>query len=82
MVKINCTFPENLHIYQSVSLAELEKKVENLSPGELEAFTRWLDSYAAKKWDAQFERDVVAGKLDELGKKADLAFESGLCSEL
>ncbi|MCH2155320.1 MAG: hypothetical protein MK080_04910 [Opitutales bacterium] len=65
-----------------MSLAELEKKVENLSPGELEAFTRWLDSYAAKKWDAQFERDVVAGKLDELGKKADLAFESGLCSEL
>jgi len=65
-----------------MSLAELEKEVENLSSGEFEAFTRWLDTYAAKKWDAQFEQDVAEGKLDELGKKADLAFESGLCTEL
>ena len=65
-----------------MSLAELEKEVKKLSSGEFEAFTRWLDSYVAQKWDAQFERDVTDGKLDALGDKADRAFESGLCTEL
>ena len=65
-----------------MSLTELEKEVENLSPGEFEAFTRWLDDFTARRWDEQLEQDAASGKLDELGKKADDAFESGLCSEL
>ena len=65
-----------------MSLAELEKEVENLDPIDFEAFTKWIDIYAEKRWDAQFERDVAEGKLDKLGKKADLAFESGQCTEL
>ena len=66
----------------TMNLTVLEKEVENLNFSELEAFTHWLDDYAAKRWDDQFEQDVASGKLDELGKKADLAFESGLCTEL
>ena len=65
-----------------MSLAELEKEVKNLSSGDFEAFTKWIDAYSAKRWDAQFEQDVAEGKLDHLGKKADLAFESGQCTEL
>jgi hypothetical protein len=65
-----------------MSLAKLEKEVENLDSSDFEAFTRWLDAYAAKRWDAQFEQDVADGKLDKLGKKADLAFDAGQCSEL
>jgi hypothetical protein len=65
-----------------MSLAELEKEVRSLSPAEFSAFTRWLDEYATRRWDEQFERDVAAGKLDPLGKKADAAFEAGECSEL
>jgi hypothetical protein len=65
-----------------MSLTELEKEVQSLSPGEFSAFTRWLDEYAAQKWDEQFEQDVAAGKLDKLGNKADVAFESGKCTEL
>ena len=65
-----------------MSLAELEKEVLKLSPGELSAFARWLDEYAAAAWDVQFERDVAAGKLDRLGAKADEDFEAGRCSEL
>jgi hypothetical protein len=59
-----------------MSLAELEKEVESLDSSDFEAFTRWLDNYSAKRWDAQFEQDVAEGKLDTLGKKADLAFKS------
>ncbi|MEM6823260.1 MAG: hypothetical protein AAF558_15125 [Verrucomicrobiota bacterium] len=65
-----------------MSLAELEKEVENLDSADFEAFTRWLDAYAAKRWDEQFEQDVASGRLNKLGKKADLAFESDQCTEL
>lgn len=65
-----------------MSLAELEKEVQKLPPGELAAFTRWFEEYAASQWDQQFERDVATGKLNKLGQKADAVFEAGQCSEL
>lgn len=65
-----------------MSLAELEKEVQKLPPGELATFTRWFEEYAANQWDNQFERDVAAGKLDQLGRKADAVFEAGQCTEL
>lgn len=65
-----------------MSLAELEKEVQMLPPGEFAAFTRWFEEYTANLWDKQFERDVAAGKLDQLGRKADAAFQAGQCTEL
>jgi len=65
-----------------MSLAELEQEVDQLTPAEFNAFTRWMDEYAARKWDAQFEKDVSTGKLDALGRKADKEFEAGKCTEL
>jgi hypothetical protein len=65
-----------------MSLAELEKEVKNLTPGELSSFIRWLDDYTSAQWDTQFKQDASAGKLDHLGEKADRAFEAGQCSEL
>ena len=65
-----------------MSLAELEKEVQKLPPGELAAFTRWFEEYAATQWDCQIERDAAAGKLDKLGQKADTVFEAGQCTEL
>ena len=65
-----------------MSLAELEKEVRGLSAGDLSAFTRWLEEYALRRWDEQFEKDVAAGKLDKLGKIADASFAAGECSEL
>lgn len=65
-----------------MSLAELEQKVTKLSPGEFSAFTRWLNDYAARAWDGQFERDATAGKLNRLAEQADKDFEAGHCTEL
>ncbi|MDR1282520.1 MAG: hypothetical protein LBK99_17120 [Opitutaceae bacterium] len=65
-----------------MSLLELEKEVQRLSPAELDAFTRWLDEYTANQWDTQFEADVLSGKLERLGHKADAGFEAGTCHEL
>ena len=65
-----------------MSLAELEKEVQRLPPGELAAFMRWFEEFAADQWDGQFKRDAAAGKLDKLGRKADAVFEAGECTEL
>ena len=65
-----------------MSLSELESEVQKLSDAELDAFTRWLDEFAATRWDAQIEQDVAQGRLDALLAKADAAFESGRCQEL
>lgn len=65
-----------------MSLAELEKEVQKLPPGELAASTRWFEEFAASQWDHQIARDVTAGKLDKLGRKADAVFEAGQCTEL
>ena len=65
-----------------MSLAQLEKEVRGLSPEELSAFTRWLEEYAAQRWDEQLERNVAEGKLNQLGRAADAAFKAGQCTEL
>lgn len=65
-----------------MSLAELEKEVKKLPPGELAAFTRWFEEFSASQWDQQFERDAATGKLNKLGQKADAVFEAGQCTEL
>lgn len=65
-----------------MSLTELESEVQKLSPAELGAFTRWLDEFAASRWNTQLEQDVASGKLSTLLAKADADFESGKCREL
>lgn len=65
-----------------MSLAELEKEVQNLSPEELRAFVQWMEQFTARQWDEQFARDVTAGKLEQAGRKADAAFNAGQCTEL
>ena len=65
-----------------MSLAELEQKVQELSPGEFSAFTRWLDEFTATQWDAQIEQDVSSGKFDKILAKVDAEFESGKCKAL
>ena len=36
----------------------------------------------ADAWDKQFEKDVKAGRLDHLGKKAREDFRAGRCTDL
>ncbi len=65
-----------------MSLAELEKEVQNLSPEELRTFVQWMEEYTARQWDEQFARDVTGGKLEKAGRKADTAFDARRCTEL
>lgn len=51
-------------------LERIENDVESLSEEDLAAFRKWFQSYDAAIWDQQLERDVNAGKLDELRNEA------------
>ena len=65
-----------------MSVEELELVVSSLTADELALFARWFDEFRAEQWDRQIESDVLAGKLDAAGKRADDDFESGRCTPL
>ena len=48
----------------------LEQQVKKLTPEELAEFRDWFFDYEWETWDRQLERDVKAGKLDDLARKA------------
>jgi hypothetical protein len=62
-----------------VSLQELETAVTQLPAEELAAFARWFEAYLADAWDRRIEKDIMAGRLDEAGRRADADFEAGRC---
>ena len=53
-----------------------------LAPAELAAFAAWFEEFVAQAWDKQLEKDVAAGKLDHLARKADDDFQQGRCTPL
>jgi hypothetical protein len=65
-----------------MSVEELQSAVAHLPPEELERFSRWFGEYLADQWDQRIEVDILAGRLDEAGCRADEDFESGRCTPL
>ena len=65
-----------------MSVEELELVVSGLTADELALFARWFDEFRADQWDRQIEADILAGKLDAAGQRADDDFESGRCTSL
>jgi len=48
----------------------IEEEVQKLSPDELAQFRAWFLEFDWAAWDRQVERDVQAGRLDNLAEKA------------
>jgi len=49
---------------------KIENEVQALSPAELAQFRAWFLEYDWAAWDQQLERDVQAGRIDDLADKA------------
>jgi hypothetical protein len=49
---------------------KVEEAVQALSPEELAEFRAWFTEYDWALWDQQLDRDITAGKLDQLGDEA------------
>ena len=52
------------------TLREIEDAIRKLSAADLAALRAWFAQFDADAWDRQFERDVAAGRLDELAEEA------------
>ena len=65
-----------------MSIGELETAVTQLPADDLTAFARWFEEYLADAWDRRIEADILAGRLDEVGLRADAEFEAGRCRPL
>jgi hypothetical protein len=65
-----------------MSVEELELVVSRLAADELALFSQWFDEFRAGQWDSQIEADILAGKLDAAGQRADDDFESERCTSL
>jgi hypothetical protein len=65
-----------------MSIEELQTAVSQLSPEELGRFSEWFQEFLADQWDRQIEDDILAGRLDAAGRRADEDFEAGRCTPL
>jgi predicted nucleic acid-binding protein len=59
-----------------------ERIVQDLSPDELSEFASWFADFHAQMWDAEIERDSLAGRFDAMIKRAHEDFKNGLANEL
>jgi hypothetical protein len=54
----------------AMGVRELESEVARLSREDLARFSTWFDAFVARS-DRQIEADVLAGRLDHAGDRAD-----------
>jgi hypothetical protein len=59
------------------NVQELEMAVSQLSANELLQFSEWYEEFVADQWDKKIEADILAGRLDAAGKRADDEFLAG-----
>jgi hypothetical protein len=65
-----------------MSVEEIQSAVSQLPAEELDRFSRWFEEFLAEQWDRQIEADILAGRLDAAGRRADEEFEAGRCTPL
>jgi hypothetical protein len=65
-----------------MSIEELQAAVAQLPAEELDRFSQWFEEFLEELWDRQIEADILAGRLDAAGRRADQDFEAGRCTPL
>lgn len=64
------------------NVKDIEAAISKLSREELSLFRTWFAEFDAGDWDKQLERDVKAGRLDELAQEALRDLDAGNCTDL
>ncbi len=65
-----------------MNIAELESAVAQLPREELAEFSKWFEEFMADQGDRQIEADILAGRLDAAGQRADEDFIAGRATPL
>jgi hypothetical protein len=63
------------------SVEEIETAIDRLPPNEYRRVVAWLRAHEQARWDAQIDRDSIAGKLDFLFAEAESESADGLLRE-
>ena len=63
-------------------IEEIKYAIEHLSREELTDFRAWFVEFEAKNWDERIERDIKAGKLNQLAQQAVNDLFENKCREL
>jgi len=61
---------------------EIENAIRKLADEDLVALRAWFAEFDADAWDHQFEKDVAAGRLDDLAEEALRDLREGRCTDL
>ncbi|MEY3759588.1 MAG: hypothetical protein RIR39_1079 [Pseudomonadota bacterium] len=64
------------------NVQELEMAVSQLPANELRQFSEWFEEFLADQWDKKVEADIMSGRLDAIGKRAEDEFLAGRASPL
>jgi hypothetical protein len=65
-----------------MSIEDLQTAVAQLPAEELDRFSQWFEEFLADQWDRRIEADILAGRLDAAGRRADEDFGAGRCTPL
>ena len=65
-----------------MTIEDLEQAVAKLPPDQFAKFRAWFEAFDAARFDGKIERDIKAGKLDQLGDRALDDFRKGRAREL
>lgn len=64
------------------SVEQIESAILRLPPEEFLRLTEWIAELNQRRWDEQLERDVAAGRLDELAAEAIAEHKAGRTREI
>lgn len=65
-----------------MSVEELQVAITQLRVEDLIRFSEWFEEFLADQWDRKIEADILAGRLEAAGRRADEDFEAGRCTPL
>lgn len=63
-------------------LSEIERAIEQLPPEEYSMLKAWFEEREAKRVDEWLEREVLAGKFDDLARQAKVDLAAGRARDL
>jgi len=66
----------------AMSVDELQSAVSHLTTEEIDRLSAWFEEFLADHWGRQIEADILSGRLDAAGQRADEDFEAGRCTPL
>ncbi|MGI8980242.1 MAG: hypothetical protein ACR2FY_13535 [Pirellulaceae bacterium] len=65
-----------------MSIKEIETEITRLPPTEVSQLLEWLSEHHARLWDEQIERDLEAGRLNNVMGEVEKEIAAGLARPL